>query len=318
MSAATSHVTVSMSERDAEDGITVNPKVRRMNYDVDVLDGQRLVDFFWEADNATVQAVSDRAQGTPVTNRQGDGSDVSFTIDGKSENLMNACDGTDYVVTDLNGTEITSHGMLVPGGSYLVYTTAGYNATRPEIIDSKVINTSKSETGVTLGNSSTTVYIYSGNLLLDTFSSLAAASDFVFDTDSYTDYQVVVELTYDHVGSDNTAPDQVDDRDQAIYTVYLETAPGSGKYEAPVSYYCLDNDEDFVKLMNADELVNVPGQNDRAGKNGQYMYVYTVDGDKIYANWEEVVTGLKWDDKKNACVTTSGNAVVTVPDTSAR
>ena len=30
------------------------------------------------------------------------------------------------------------------------------------------------------------------------------------------------------------------------------------------------------------------------------------------------VTGLKWDDKKNACVTTSGNAVVTVPDTSAR
>ena len=43
------------------------------------------------------------------------------------------------------------------------------------------------------------------------------------------------------------------------------------------------------------------------------------DGDGIVTCDEYYgVTGLKWDDKKNACVTTSGNAVVTVPDTSAR
>ena len=43
------------------------------------------------------------------------------------------------------------------------------------------------------------------------------------------------------------------------------------------------------------------------------------DGDGVVTCDEYYgVTGLKWDATKNACVTTSGNAVVTVPNTSAR
>ena len=178
--------------------------------------------------------------------------------------------------------------------------------------------------------------------------------DEVLPTDR--DIQVEISLFYDQSGADQNSSiglsgdGEVDDREQTFYNVYLETSVGSGYYHPAVTYVT-DKGDDLVKLVNDGEYENLPGLESDTEKNGKYyVYEYTVDGDDIYGNWVEYdekdenrfassepentldkdgdgivtcdeyygVTGLKWDDKKNACVTTSGNAVVTVPDTSAR
>ena len=164
------------------------------------------------------------------------------------------------------------------------------------------------------------------------------------------DVRVVISLLVDSKSADNkvNGGDGVDDRTQKTYAVHLEDAVASGYY-SPVEYYTVNNGDNLVKLVTDGDYKNLPGWGERTRKNGAtYYYEYTIDGDDIYAEWVEAdhssfaskttpentldkdgdgvvtcdeyygVTGLKWDDKKNACVTTSGNAVVVVPDTSAR
>ena len=151
--------------------------------------------------------------------------------------------------------------------------------------------------------------------------------------------------------------DGTDDRKQTIVTIENETwsevkDAGSGKFTT--SYYVTDGKEatlvDLIEDSKAyDEYHRVGSGKDRK----TYRLVWNINGDEATGEWDvrpdkdedrfgEVksttpentldkngdgivtcdeyygVTGLKWDDKKNACVTTSGNAVVTVPDTSAR
>ncbi len=153
-----------------------------------------------------------------------------------------------------------------------------------------------------------------------------------------------------------TKGDKVDDRKQTVVTIDVETwsdvkESGSGKFTT--SYYVTDGKEatlvDLIEGLKAyDEYHRVGSGKDRK----TYRLVYDINGDEVTAEWDVRpdkdedrfgkvtstpenpldkdgdgvvtcdeyygVTGLKWDDKKNACVTTSGNAVVTVPDTSAR
>ena len=97
--------------------------------------------------------------------------------------------------------------------------------------------------------------------------------------------------------------------------------------------YDSDTDKEYVRVYNnaltkvtEDVTVKADWAEDKAGLDRfgaatpeKPENTLDKDGDGIVTCDEYYgVTGLKWDDKKNACVTTSGNAVVTVPDTSAR
>ena len=150
--------------------------------------------------------------------------------------------------------------------------------------------------------------------------------------------------------SDVVSADGYDDRDQVSYKVYLQSAIGSDYHEYPVTSYWVNKTDDFQKLLANGDYSGLEGWNVPAydAEYNEYYYQYEIKDGAIYGTYEKAdgsafkkatqpentldkdgdgivtcdeyygVTGLKWDDKKNACVTTSGNAVVTVPDTSAR
>ena len=160
---------------------------------------------------------------------------------------------------------------------------------------------------------------------------------------------VVLSLTVDNHGPDNTKADGVDDRAQKAYSVYLETAPGSDLYKSPETYWTNPSD-DVAKLVNGEKYVSLPGLDDfYAAAEFDYVYQYRIDGDKIYGEWVEETkdfkpfststtndkdtngdgkvscdeyygtTGLEWSDKLNACVVSStGDAVVTIPNTATK
>ena len=153
----------------------------------------------------------------------------------------------------------------------------------------------------------------------------------------------------DNHGPDNTGADDVDDRAQKAYSVYLETAPGSDLYKSPETYWTNPSD-DVAKLVNGEKYVSLPGLDDfYPAAEFDYVYQYRIDGDKIYGEWVEETkdfkpfststtndkdtngdgkvscdeyygtTGLEWSDKLNACVVSStGDAVVTIPNTATK
>ena len=162
---------------------------------------------------------------------------------------------------------------------------------------------------------------------------------------------------YDAKDASYGNPDKIDDREQTVVTIEQETwsdikGAGTGKYTT-VQYVTDGTEDQLVELIKDlpeyDETHRVGSGKDRK----TYRLVYDINGDEVTAEWDvrpdkdedrfgEIksstpensldkdgdgvvtcdeyygVTGLKWDATKNACVTTSGNAVVTVPNTSAR
>ena len=146
--------------------------------------------------------------------------------------------------------------------------------------------------------------------------------------------------------------DSVDDADQDVVTFRVEgwnetTNKATGKYDE--ADYVASSDESIEAIIQ--DLNRY--YDAYLVEDDLYELVFYVKNGVVTANWEKNVdpedkivygtpteetenpldkdgdgivtcdeyygvTGLKWDDKKNACVTTSGNAVVTVPDTSAR
>ena len=175
-------------------------------------------------------------------------------------------------------------------------------------------------------------------------------SDYLVLVDFKIDYQTAGSVYASEFA--NQYPDGIDDRDQDVVTLKVEgwydtDDKASDKYNT-YKYVVDENNtiESVIKGLTIYSKVKVVGAD-------IYEYVFYVKGDTVTANWEKNVdadhkivngtpatqpenpldkdgdgivtcdeyygvTGLKWDDKKNACVTTSGNAVVTVPDTSAR
>ena len=172
---------------------------------------------------------------------------------------------------------------------------------------------------------------------------------FDYDLSGLGSVEVVLSLTVDNHGPDNTKADDVDDRAQKAYSVYLETAPGSDLYKSPETYWTNPSD-DVAKLVNGEKYVGLPGLDDfYAAAEFDYVYQYRIDGDKIYGEWVEETkdfkpfststtndkdtngdgkvscdeyygtTGLEWSDKLNACVVSStGDAVVTIPNTATK
>ena len=170
------------------------------------------------------------------------------------------------------------------------------------------------------------------------------------DLNGYTDVTVVISTTYDKVGVDGTTEDGIDDRLQTTYSVHVETGIDSNLYE-PATSYTVNNTDDLAKLVASGDYVNLPGLYDEKydSDDNEYVLVYTIDGDDIYANWELAskvkdrftavssndkdtngdgkvscdeyygTTGLEWSDKLNACVVSStGDAVVTIPNTATK
>ena len=146
--------------------------------------------------------------------------------------------------------------------------------------------------------------------------------------------------------------DGKDDRLQKTYAVHVETGIDSDLY-SPAVDYTVNNTDDLAKLVKDGKYTNLPYLYDVAydSDDNEYVLVYTIDGDDIYANWEEAssvkarvvtkgsttndkdtngdgkvscdeyygTTGLEWSDKLNACVVSStGDAVVTIPNTATK
>ena len=349
MSAAEkSHNTVSMSELDKEDGLKVNGKADSYTITEDMNFGQYLQktlekSFYTMGQQAgvkyepvsgwqNVEYQTGAADGTDKTLNAYASDPTTFVVVGASVAASDASNSVYHV----------QPGNFVDGQAYSVYQIVNYEYV-PEhwlisdMMDALVIE-GKNSVVTDVKKADWNITFRTGNREYTSVDSLQEAIGFDFEVG--TDYDVVIGLTWDYLYADGSATncagsDEVDDRTQQIFEVYLETAPNSGYYKAQVHTYVLDAGDDFVKLFNAEELNNVPGMNEVAGKENEYMYVYTVKGDKIYANWEKVeensvkdetpagntldkdgdgivtcdeyygVTGLKWDDKKNACVTTS-------------
>ena len=152
------------------------------------------------------------------------------------------------------------------------------------------------------------------------------------------------------VDSVNAAPDKTDDRLQTTYSIHVETGIDTDLYNPAVSY-TVDKGDNLAKKVASGDYVNLPGlyAEKYDSDDNEYVLVYTIDGDDIYANWELAskvkdrftavssndkdtngdgkvscdeyygTTGLEWSDKLNACVVSStGDAVVTIPNTATK
>ena len=170
--------------------------------------------------------------------------------------------------------------------------------------------------------------------------------------ESSNEITVVASFKYDKVGADMAGPDGKDDRLQKTYAVHVETDIDSDLY-SPAVGYTVNNTDDLAKLVKDGKYTNLPYlyDVDYDSDDNEYVLVYTIDGDDIYANWEEAssvkarvvtkgsttndkdtngdgkvscdeyygTTGLVWSDEKNACVVESNGAVVvTIPNTATK
>ena len=170
--------------------------------------------------------------------------------------------------------------------------------------------------------------------------------------ESSNEITVVASFKYDKVGADMAGADGKDDRLQKTYAVHVETGIDSDLY-SPAVGYTVNNTDDLAKLVKDGKYTNLPYLYDVAydSDDNEYVLVYTIDGDDIYANWEEAssvkarvvtkgsttndkdtngdgkvsrdeyygTTGLVWSDEKNACVVESNGAVVvTIPNTATK
>ena len=197
--------------------------------------------------------------------------------------------------------------------------------------------------------------IVDGNTLLDSGKtsdswSLTTMLQSTPFSATHTNVTVQISVFVDAVGADNAGSDDVDDRLQTTYGVHVETGIDSNLYE-PVKPYTVNNGDNLAKKVASGDYVNLPGLYDEKydSDDNEYVLVYTIDGDDIYANWELAskvkdrftavssndkdtngdgkvscdeyygTTGLEWSDKLNACVVSStGDAVVTIPNTATK
>ena len=197
--------------------------------------------------------------------------------------------------------------------------------------------------------------IVDGNTLLDSGKttdswSLTTMLESMPFSASHTNVTVQISVFVDQVGADNAGSDDVDDRLQTTYGVHVETGIDSNLYE-PVKPYTVNNGDNLAKKVASGDYVNLPGLYDEKydSDDNEYVLVYTIDGDDIYANWELAskvkdrftavssndkdtngdgkvscdeyygTTGLVWSDEKNACVVESNGAVVvTIPNTATK
>ena len=199
--------------------------------------------------------------------------------------------------------------------------------------------------------------IIDGNTLLDSGKtsdswSLTTMLQSTPFSATHTNVTVQISVFVDAVGADNAGSDDVDDRLQTTYGVHVETGIDSNLYE-PVKPYTVNNGDNLAKKVASGDYVNLPGlYNEKYDSDdNEYVLVYTIDGDDIYANWEEAssvkarvvtkgsttndkdtngdgkvscdeyygTTGLVWSDEKNACVVESNGAVVvTIPNTATK
>ena len=104
-----------------------------------------------------------------------------------------------------------------------------------------------------------------------------------------SDVTVIVNLTRDVRSADETldqaAPaDNVDDRLQKTYGVYLEKSPETGLYYLAANY-TVNAKDDVAKLVNNGDYINLPDFDVPAASDNDYVYEYYFKDGAIYGTY---------------------------------
>ena len=103
------------------------------------------------------------------------------------------------------------------------------------------------------------------------------------------DVTVIVNFTVDRRSADSTSDaaypaDDVDDRLQTTYGVYLEKSPNTGLYYLAANY-TVNSDDDVAKLVNNGDYVGLPEFDVPASSDSEYVYEYSFKDGAIYGTY---------------------------------